>query len=398
MSFRYINNISERLKKCNQGYIDITYPDNTRITISLIYNDGDFSDIYVANIISNDNINLQINIPNCDYKDFAYVYLYAIITIQMILNKVITSPTDLIDNFIKFVSQFNFNKTYYTYEGIINSGIFNVKYCEGDCEINSAFLAYLLNNYNSNDIIEFGNIKLFKEQLYPWNLDKTFIQFKIIVYILFMKFIVGHRILREIGEIEEKLTFDKNLLPYNSDNFGRIDELHYLNNYNENKFIELALCYHSFIITYLPRGDYYEIYDLNKKDSKIIIYQYPLKTYEKNETWFNLINCNISEDSEFSHFAVATQTNHIIEYNCNKISFDGKYNFDISLTFNQFKYILLGYIALDIYRMSGEVKNGEANGIGINDDISYEIIKKMFYNPTSVNHVLLSEMIHICDG
>ena len=79
MSFRYINNISERLKKCNKGYIDITYPDNTRITINLIYNSKDFSNIYVTNIISNDNINLQINMPNCDYKDFAYVYLHVII-------------------------------------------------------------------------------------------------------------------------------------------------------------------------------------------------------------------------------------------------------------------------------------------------------------------------------
>jgi hypothetical protein len=47
MSFKYINTISERLKKCNQGYIDITYPDNSKISISLIYNDNNFSNIYM---------------------------------------------------------------------------------------------------------------------------------------------------------------------------------------------------------------------------------------------------------------------------------------------------------------------------------------------------------------
>ena len=79
----------------------------------------------------------------------------------MILNKINIPLSDLINNFIKLVGQFDFSRNRYTYESILNSGLFNVKFYDGDCEINSAFLAHILNS--NNNIIEFENIKSFKE-------------------------------------------------------------------------------------------------------------------------------------------------------------------------------------------------------------------------------------------
>jgi hypothetical protein len=308
----------------------------------------------------------------------------------MILNKIDIPPSNLINNFIKFTDQFDFSRNRYTYESILNSGLFNVKFCDGDCEINSAFLAHILNS--NNDIIEFGNIKLFKEQLYPWNLRKTYLQYKIIVYILFMKFIVGNRLLNSIEGKKIHFNFDKNMLPYSNNNLASFGDDFY---FEDNKFIQLACGFHSFIITYSTSNDCYEIYDLNKKDYKIYVYQYKRPTFNKNETWFNLINYDITDDCITSYYSAATQTNHIVEYKYGSLSFDGKYNFNIDLSFNQFKYLLLAYISLDIYRMSGKPIDGKANGIKLDTDLGYSILKRLLFNPTGVNHDRLDQIFNI---
>ena len=381
MSFKYLNKISERLSKTNKGYITISEKPQF-ISVDLYLN---FDELvgYHANIIIDKNGELKIEIPLCDYIDFAYIYLYAIITIQMILNKISIPPIVLINNFIEFVNMFDISKMNYSYQAIMNSGLFNVKFSNGDCELNSAFLIYIINY--APDIIKFGNLKhvLFKEQLYPWNLKYSYFQFKIMIYILFMKFIIGHRIL-----IGGKMEFDKMTLPINKEDLANFGDSNYY--FNDNNFAELSCCYHSFIVDYIPSYDCYEIYDLNRPDSKLCIYQYEHDVVKNNETYFNVI-C-YKEDIKYpeaSYYVISTQTGHIFEYNYGILKFDSKENIKITLTFNQFKYIVLNFIALDIYR------NDENTNISLNDNIGHEIIKRLLILPAWTDYYKLNEIISI---
>ena len=184
--------------------------------------------------------------------------------------------------------------------------------------------------------------------------------------------------------------FNKNILSYNNNLASFGDDFCF----RDNKFIQLVSTFHSFIITYSTFNDC-EIYDLNKKDYKIYEYQYERPTFNKNETWFNLINYNITDDCITSYYSAATQTNHIIEYKYGSLSFDGKYNFNIDLSFNQFKYLLLTYIVFDIYRMPEKSIDGKANGIKLDTDLSYSILKRLLFNPVGVNHDRLNQIFNI---
>ena len=386
MSFRYINNISKRLQKTNTGYINTEIIQSKNIiTVDLCY---ESYKIYHAEIIVKPGNTLFIDIPYSN-NDFAYIYLHAIITIQMILNKVTTSPLKLIDNFIEFASQFDLNKNKYEYSDIMNSGLFNLKYNNGDCEINSAFLIHLLNK--DSDIIEFkdstnsNSISILKKDLYPWNLNQNnkYITFKIMVYLLFMKFIIGNRLL-----LGNKLNFDKNIMPYECEKFASFGDDYY---YKENPFIDLTYAFHSFIIGYDINVDKYNIYDLNRPDYKLFIYQYEKETFNSNETFFNIIECDEHlENLNSSHYIAATQTGHVMEYVDSTIKIDGKEdeNVKIALSFNQFKYLLIAYITLEIYKMCGGIKSGK-----IDIDVADIILYRISYLPTGIDYDKLNQML-----
>lgn len=294
---KYLTNLGDKLQSENVAKIIITNTtDDIKIGICYYHTNK----LYMA-VLKN-----KVNIIESNAPDFANVYLYAIITIQLILNSR-EKAREFLSNFIQysnsFISSFDLYYNSYTHGEIMNR-LFNVKYGSGDCELNSAFAVYLLNqqkfDYDFNNIIDS-------------------MRFKIEVYKLFMEYIIGCRTYNSNHFITNfHFDFKEDTLPKTN----KLPDVEF--DYND------TICpIHALLIEYNRKQMKYIIHDLNEinndKEIKLIaeyINDYYFEACVDNQRFIYRYN----GEGQF------------INYN------EGKY-IDVGLlNFNQFKYLILNYL------------------------------------------------------
>ena len=396
--FKYIDELSKKYGPFSY------YLDSMKNEIVVIYKNK-----YSASIIVNLNNQLEIRInksegsrsqaPNFE-NNFENIYLYAVITIQLILNKVNTPPEVLISNFISFSNLEYQNiepQTDLTWEMIIN-GMFNLKWGCGDCELNSAFAVYMdryenydivnefrkiensekirqneIENENENEMeIEdedsensIQNINQFNPIFNPHSISnyrdeliKLAINFKIREYILFMKFIVGCRKYNAQHDLKTHFDFKELTLP-------KINVLPDVE-FDCNDTISPI---HALLIQYNRKNMVYSIYDIDQKMSKECI---KIDANYVNDYCFEII----VNDNQFLY-----KYGKIINLTENSYIDVGIINF------NQFKYIILNYYITCQTRLKKESAMNYT---------AWELLANQLKNIRKTNYELLHEYINLC--
>ena len=388
ITFEYINEINNRMK-CDNIILNDILIKKIENCVKIEFSYSDYLLLQAKLIIDEINDYVKIEMINCDYKKFQYIYLYTIITIQLILNakkyNQTTKCKQLIIDFIKFIKLFDFqsmcqNIISSNYENkIINSGWFDIKSCYGDCEINAAILVYLLHQKDDNINIGFNDEKYYisKCDLYPDKLQNSLnvncrIEFKISIYILFMKYLMHCENLINVNHLfytEDKniINLDGNILPYTN-----VYNMYLQNNFMYNS---IGMANHLFVSEHLLFNNEYYIYDLNfiHNCSKIHIFI----DDSKNKLEINKLNLKENEvviyfKNDYNYYAEIKINNnekmslHLLN-NGSYISNNGKtirdyipflmlmyknnsFTFNnIILTFSSFKYFVLSFIINIIY-------------------------------------------------
>lgn len=363
IKFKYIDNLSKLYGPFKY------FPNVATNEITVVYKDKYFATI-------SDKIRI-LNIEN----DFANIYLYAVITIQLILSK-ISKPEILLSNFIKYAESFNLIDLAINFVnadcckcmkntwGLITNGLFNVKWGTGDCELNTAFAVYLDRYEHFNIVDEFMKLNLnkietlasmgssnlealrpmmiessdLKTQMNEYDKIKFAMEFKIKEYILFMKFIIGCRRYNEHHDLKTHFDFNGLLLP-------RVNVLPNV----EFDCSDTISPVHALLIQYDRKNMIYSIYDIDNEMSRQDIKLGGQKL--SNEINISRANARLNTESvaymnvEYidDYTYVGVINNHYFKYS----SMDGNGNiYDLTeksyveigkINFNQFKYILLNY-------------------------------------------------------
>jgi len=171
-----------------------------------------------------------------------------------------------------------------------------------------------------------------------------------------------------------KLNLDGNMLPYDCNTFASFNNKYFEGNYIKTNldhyFNDLSFIYHSFIFDYQPGNDCFDVYDLNKPNYKLTIYQYPVETISSSETFFNIIVCDFVNE----YYAVATQTGHIFD----------------SFKSCEIKYLVIGFISTDIYNSCDKFHKSKTT-----KDIENDFLIKISYNPTNIDYNKLKEVLMV---
>ena len=312
--FKYLRQMSEHLKTLHAGEIEVIDQPQTGEIMFILHtypNNGK----YVAT--------LKDKVMGSDEPDFADIYLYAIITIQLILSRAgnpkvedsrSQAPKTLIADFEEYALPHLPSKLagQWSYQIIMN-GLFNIKFI-GDCELNTAFAVYMTNTDKSFNIPFIHNDHPSKNELLEFAVN-----FKIKEYIMFMKYIVGRRRYDSMIGAKTMFHFDGHMLP-------KITELPSC----EFDINESVSPIHALLISYDKKQMVYTIHDMDQHLPKMVL----------------KLNVSYLGDYEFEAYANGCRFYYAIDNGVGKlVNLNERSLIEIGvINFNQFKYIILNYL------------------------------------------------------
>ena len=298
----------------------------------------------------------KIIIDKCDYRSYEYVYLYAIIVFQLILNKSHQQPLKLIHDFEEFTKAFDFkfkdnNKPY-----IMNSSLFILRYL-GDCEVNSVFGNYIY-KYLNKDIFE---------DLETFDMN-VICRFKIQTMIMFMKYILALQLMRP----GKKLDINGNSFLNFRDKVPSIDF----------DCIDLGTCSHMVTLKHLKGSEKYIVYDYNLCGKDIECNSLFMNEQYSSNKFKTVLN---EKDFQYSyiddnHFiATISKYKRVIEYIDGILYFENEPYLDKVMNFNVFKYYVICIIITEQFCIKkGNDLNKELKDAKYAFPVDYGTLKLVF--------------------